>query len=253
MTDRMPYVLGNWKMNLDIESAVSLAADIADIANDAADDVGVGIAVPYPWIPLIASQHAESNLLIGAQDVSPETSGAFTGDVSASMLAPWCTFVIVGHSERRTIHGETESIVRAKLEVTLESGMAPVLCVGETLAQREAGQTADVVSTQIQSAIGQLGAVELRSLLVAYEPVWAIGSGLTAEPTDAQDMAAHIRQLLASVDPDAAASVPILYGGSVNGSNADAYFTCRDIDGALVGGASLSADSFLPIVRAALG
>ncbi|HYJ12321.1 MAG TPA: triose-phosphate isomerase [Thermomicrobiales bacterium] len=253
MTDRMPYILGNWKMNLDIETAMSVAADVADIANDAADDVGVGVAIPYPWIPLIAGEHAESNLLIGAQDVSPEESGAFTGDVSAGMLAPWCTFVIIGHSERRSIHGESNALVRAKLAAALAHGMAPVLCVGETQAQRDAGLTMDVVSDQVRSASTHLGGVELRSLLVAYEPVWAIGTGLTAEPTDAQAVAAHIRQVLGTVDIEAAASVPILYGGSVNGDNADAYFACPDVDGALVGGASLSADAFLPIVRAALG
>jgi triosephosphate isomerase len=240
-------------MNLDIESAMSLAADVADIANDAADEVGIGVAVPYLWIPLIASEHAESNLLIGAQDVSPEESGAFTGDVSANMLAPWCTFVIVGHSERRSIHGETNTLVRAKLNAALANGMAPVLCVGETQAQREASQTLDVVSQQMQSAIEGLGPVELRSLLIAYEPVWAIGSGLTAEPTDAQAVADQIRQILGTIDQEAAAAVPILYGGSVKGSNAEAYFGCQDIDGALVGGASLTADAFLPIVRAALG
>lgn len=253
MSDRMPYILGNWKMNLDIESAMSLAADVADIANDAADDIGIGVAVPYLWIPLIASEHAESNLLVGAQDVSPEQTGAFTGDVSAGMLAPWCTFVIIGHSERRSIHGETNQLVRAKLDAALANGMAPVLCVGETQAQREANQTFDVVSEQVRSAIEGLGPVELRSLLVAYEPVWAIGSGLTAEPTDTQAVAAQIRQILGTVDHEAAAAVPILYGGSVKGSNAQAYFECQDIDGALVGGASLSADAFLPIVRAALG
>jgi triosephosphate isomerase len=253
MSDRMPYILGNWKMNLDIESAMSLAADVADIANDAADDIGIGVAVPYLWIPLIASEHAESNLLVGAQDVSPEQTGAFTGDVSAGMLAPWCTFVIIGHSERRSIHGETNQLVRAKLDAALANGMAPVLCVGETQAQREANQTFDVVSEQVRSAIEGLGPVELRSLLVAYEPVWAIGSGLTAEPTDTQAVAAQIRQILGTVDHEAAAAVPILYGGSVKDSNAQAYFECQDIDGALVGGASLSADAFLPIVRAALG
>ena len=252
MTDRMPYILGNWKMNLDIESAMALAADVADIANDAADEVGVGVAVPFPWIPLIASEHAESNLLIGAQDVSSEAAGPYTGDVSAGMLAPWCTFVIIGHSERRSIHGETNTHVRAKLDAVLANGMAPVLCVGETQDQREAGQTLDVVSEQMQSAVATLGAVELRSLLVAYEPVWAIGTGLTADPADAQAVAVHIRQLLRTIDSDAAAAVPILYGGSVKGSNADTYFACQDIDGALVGGASLDADTFLPIVRAAL-
>ena len=252
MTERMPYIIGNWKMNLDIESAMSLAADVADIANDAAEEVGVGVAIPFPWIPLIASETAETNLLIGAQDLSPEAEGAFTGDVSAGMLAPWCTFTLVGHSERRTIHGESDQQVKAKLDATLANGMAPVLCVGETQTERDDDLTTSVIERQVTTAITRLTAQQLRGLLVAYEPVWAIGTGRTASPGDAQTVAAHIRNLLRQADPEASGLVPILYGGSVKGDNARDFLTCPDIDGALVGGASLSAASFLPIVQAAL-
>ncbi len=252
MSERMPYIIGNWKMNLDIESAMSLAADVADIANDAAEEVGVGVAIPFPWIPLIASETADTNLLVGAQDVSPESEGAFTGDVSAGMLAPWCTFVLVGHSERRTIHGESDQLVRTKLDAALANGMAPVLCIGETRAERDEDRTANVIERQLTAAINHLSAQQLRGLLVAYEPVWAIGTGLTASPEDAQQVAAQIRNLLNQVNSEAAGLVPILYGGSVKGDNARGFLTCPDIDGALVGGASLSASSFLPIVQAAL-
>lgn len=252
MSDRMPYILGNWKMNLDIESAMTLASDVADIANDAAEEIGVGVAIPYPWIPLIASETAESNLLIGAQDLSPNAEGAFTGDVSAGMLAPWCTFVLVGHSERRTIHGETDDLVRAKLDAALASGMAPVLCVGETQAERDEDRTAEVIERQVTAATNHLNARQLRGLLVAYEPVWAIGTGLTASPDDAQSVASQIRTLLRQVDDEAGGLVPILYGGSVKGDNARSFLVCPDIDGALVGGASLNAGAFLPIVQAAL-
>ncbi len=252
MNERMPYILGNWKMNLDIESAVRLASDVADIADDAAEDVGVGVAIPYPWIPLIASETAETNLLIGAQDVSPCGEGAYTGDVSAGMLAPWCTFVLVGHSERRTIHQESDELIRSKLDAALTNGMAPVLCVGETQAERDQGMTADVIARQVTVATSHLSGQQLRGLLVAYEPVWAIGTGLTASPDDAQQVASQIRALLGKVDSDSAALVPILYGGSVKGENARGFMACPDIDGALVGGASLSAENFLPIVQAAL-
>lgn len=253
MTDRMPYIIGNWKMNLDIATAMTLASDVADMANDAEGNVGVGVAIPYLWVPTIASEFAETNLLVGAQNVAPQEDGAFTGDISAGMLAPWCTFVLVGHSERRQGHGESNDLVRAKLDATLANGMAPVLCVGETQTERDAGRTLEVITTQITTATQHLNVEQLRGILVAYEPVWAIGTGLTATPDDAQMVAAHIRTQLTQVDTTGANLVPILYGGSVKGDNALGFFACPDIDGALVGGASLSAATFFPIVQAALG
>ncbi len=251
----MPYVIGNWKMNLDVESAMALAEASAEIANETGDDVGVGIAIPSLWIPLISSEFFETSLLVGAQDCSPHASGAYTGDVSAPMLAPWCAFTLVGHSERRQHHAEGDDLVQAKLDAVIALDMAALLCVGETQAQREAGNALDVVGEQVMRAAGHLDSGGLRNLLVAYEPVWAIGTGQTATPGDAQAVAAHIRALIAGLDAGAAAAaeVPILYGGSVKSANAADFFGEADIDGALVGGASLNADDFLEIVRAARG
>lgn len=248
----LPYVIGNWKMNLDIEGAIALAIAVAEMADATVDEVGIGIAAPYPWIPLIAGELAASSLLIGAQDVSANDQGAFTGEVSAGMLAPWCTFTIVGHSERRQHHGESDDLIRSKLDATLAHGMAPVLCVGETHEQREAGDAFEVVSRQVTRAVGHLDRQQLRNILIAYEPVWAIGTGNTAQPRDAQAMAAHIRAALAEINSESANHAPILYGGSVTPDNASPYFDQDDVDGALVGGASLDPESFLPIVRAAL-
>lgn len=247
----MPYVIGNWKMNLDVESAMALAEASAEIANETVDDVGVGIAIPSLWIPLISSEYFETSLLVGAQDCSPHEAGACTGEVSAAMLTPWCAFTIVGHSERRQHHGEGDDLVRAKLDAVIGHNMAALLCVGESQAQRDAGHALDVVGEQVMRAVSHLDSGQLSNLLIAYEPVWAIGTGNTATPGDAQAMAAHIRQLAATIDAEAAAEVPILYGGSVNPGNAPDFFAGEDIDGALVGGASLVADDFLAIVQAA--
>ncbi len=247
----MPYVIGNWKMNLDVELAMALAETTAEIANEAADEVGAGIAVPSLWIPLISSEYFETSLLIGAQDCSPHASGAFTGEISAPMLSPWCSFTMVGHSERRQHHGEGDTLVRAKLDAIIANDMAALLCVGENQIQRDEGQALEVVAEQVTTATEHLDSGQLRNLLVAYEPVWAIGTSNTASPDDAQAMAAHIRGLLSSIDPEAALEVPILYGGSVNAGNAADFFDREDIDGALVGGASLDASGFAAIVRAA--
>ncbi len=247
----MPYIIGNWKMNLDVEAAMALAEATAEIANEVEEDVGVGIAIPSLWIPLISSEYFETSLLVGSQDCAPQEAGAFTGDISASMLSPWCSFSLVGHSERREHHGEGNDLVRAKLDAIIGHDMAALLCVGESEAQRDSGDMLDVVGEQVRSATGHLEPGQLRNVLIAYEPVWAIGTGNTASPEDAQAVAAHIRAMLAGVDPEAAAEVPILYGGSVNPGNAGSFFAGEDIDGALVGGASLVAADFAAIVRSA--
>lgn len=247
----LPYVIGNWKMNLDFEAAMALAQACAEMANAVLDHADVGVAVPYPWIPAIATEFYESNLLVGAQDVSAHAEGAFTGEVSAAMLTPWCAFTLIGHSERRRLHGETDELVRDKMEASLAGGLAPVLCVGETQDQRDTGDALAVVTAQVMGAVGRLHGSRLQRIAIAYEPVWAIGTGQTAQPNDAQAMAAHIRSLLAGIDAEAASEVPILYGGSVTADNASLFFAEEDIGGALVGGASLKAESFFPIVRAA--
>ncbi len=216
-----------------------------------ANAVRVGVAVPNVWIPAISSEFFDTSLLIGAQDVSPHDHGAFTGEVSAAMLSPWCAFTLIGHSERRLHHGESDSLIRAKLDAAIDNEMAAVLCVGETLAQREVGDAFSVVAAQITGAAGHLDQERIQSLLIAYEPVWAIGTGKSATPDDAQRMAAHIRSLIAVISNDTASDVPILYGGSVNPANAAGFLAQPDVDGALVGGASLDADDFRKIVDAA--
>ncbi len=247
----IPYVIGNWKMNLDVEGAMALANAAAEAANEATDEVGVGIAIPSLWIPLVSSEFSETSLLIGGQDCSAHDAGAYTGEVSAAMLGPWCSFTLVGHSERRQQHGETDAVVRAKLDAVIAHDMAAVLCVGESRAEREGGQALDVVAAQVTRAAGHLDPGQLRNILIAYEPVWAIGAGQPASPEDAQAMAAHIRATLRALDPEASDEIPILYGGSVNPGNAGDFFAQDDIDGALVGGASLIAADFTAIVRAA--
>jgi len=249
----IPYVLGNWKMNLDVEAAMALAEAAAEAANEAAEAVGVGVAIPSLWIPLVSSEFFDTNLLVGAQDCSPYERGAYTGDISAPMLSPWCSFTIVGHSERRQHHGEGDDLIRAKLDAVIGNDMAALLCVGETQAQRDAGAALTTVGNQVRRAAGHLEPEQLRNLLIAYEPVWAIGTGRTASPADAQEMAAHIREVITAIGGDAAREVPILYGGSVNAENAARFFAEDDIDGALVGGASLVAADFVSIVRTAGG
>jgi triosephosphate isomerase len=191
-------------------------------------------------------------MVLGAQNVSNEPSGAFTGEVSAAMLKDFgCTYVIVGHSERRSFYGDTDLLVAKKFAAARASGMVPILCVGETLEEREKNITEAVVARQLDAVIELEGAAALGSAVIAYEPVWAIGTGRTATPEQAQEVHAFIRQRVAGHDRDAANKVRILYGGSVKASNAEVLFGQADIDGGLIGGASLNADEFLAICRAA--
>ena len=246
----LPYILGNWKMNLDIESALELGSACAEMANATAGNVGIGIAAPDLWLPSLAIEFSESSLLIGAQDVSAHLEGAFTGEVSAPMLAPWCTFSLVGHSERRQHHQESDADANVKIGHLLENGLTSVLCVGESAQERSAGNAESVVTAQLQGALkGHVDSV-FDSLIVAYEPVWAIGSGVTPQPADVQAMAFRIRTVLSELQGTASSTVPVLYGGSVNGQNAGPILALDDIDGALVGSASLSADAFVTIIEA---
>ena len=249
---RTPVIVGNWKMNLDLAAAVALARATAGIADEAAGVVTTGIAVPFPFIPAARESAASSSLLVGAQDVSRHKAGAHTGEVAASMIAPWCSFAIVGHSERRQDHGETDDIVRDKVAALHAAGLTALVCVGETARQREAGEAFPVVTSQIRAVIRDLDDRQADSLIIAYEPVWAIGTGVSAQPHDAQAMAAVIRQQLIAVGPGTAARVPILYGGSVTADNAGRYLDQPDVDGALVGGTSLRAPEFAAIVRGAV-
>ncbi len=216
------------------------------------DNVDMLVCPPFPYLAAVASQVDGSRLQLGAQNVSEFEKGAYTGEVAPSMLRDaGCTHVIVGHSERRAIYGESSEQVAAKFAAALAAGLVPILCVGETLEQREAGETEAVVSEQLGAVVDAVGIEAFARAIVAYEPVWAIGTGMTATPEQAQDVHAFIRAQLAQKNETIAAGLQILYGGSVKGSNAAGLFGMADIDGGLIGGASLKADDFLAIAIAA--
>jgi len=238
-------------MNGTRASTRELAAAIAaGVTGDC--PVAVGVCPSFVFIPAIAEQLRETPVQVGAQNVADQDAGAFTGEVSAPMLREFgCTLAIVGHSERRLVYGESDALVAARYQKAIGHGLCPLLCIGETLEQREAGETFAVVDQQLQAVLDLAGIDSLRQAVIAYEPVWAIGTGRTATPEQAQEVHAHIRQRLAAQDHEIAAQVRILYGGSVNADNAASLFAMEDIDGGLIGGASLKADSFLSIVTAA--
>lgn len=244
---RKRLVMGNWKMNGGLEANAKLLADLHAGAGILADYCTVAVCTPFPYLAQARSQLENSVISWGAQDVSAHASGAYTGEVSAAMLNDFgCKWVLVGHSERRAMHGESDELVAAKAQAALGAGLTPVVCVGETLAEQEAGQTLNVIHRQLAPVL-KLGAQAVSRLVVAYEPVWAIGTGLTATPTQAQEVHAAIRAALATLG---AQQVHVLYGGSVKADNAASLFAMPDIDGALVGGASLVADEFLRIAAA---
>ncbi len=249
---RRPLVAGNWKMNGDSESTVNL---VNGIANGRADvtNAEVLICPPYILIPRAADAlNGRDDISLGAQDLDINESGAFTGQISASMLVDaGCKYVLVGHSERRAFYGESDQNVAAKFKVAQDGGLIPVLCVGETLAERESGDTETVVARQLQAVIDVVGIDKLADSVIAYEPVWAIGTGMTATPEQAQDVHKFIRNMLSALSTDVAENMQILYGGSMNAGNADALIGMQDIDGGLIGGASLQAESFLAICKAA--
>lgn len=229
----------------------------ADLLERLVDGVGglaceVAVCPPFPYLAQVGSRLAGSALALGAQTVSEHPQGAFTGEVSAAMLADFgCVYVLVGHSERRSLYGETDAVVAAKFAAVQRAGMVPVLCIGETLAERESGATEAVVGRQLAAVIERLGVAVLASAVIAYEPVWAIGTGVTASPAQAQAVHAAIRARVAGLDAGIAAGVRILYGGSVKPQNAIDLFGQPDIDGGLIGGAALVAGDFLAICQAA--
>jgi triosephosphate isomerase len=252
-SSRIPLILGNWKMNTTLEEALALA-DATVGAASAHPDVEVGILPPAIWlVPLSRRLGVDSALLLGAQDVASEPAGAFTGDISAEMVAPWTRVILAGHSERRHVRRESDELIRAKLDAIYRVDRVPVLAVGETQRERASGRARYVVSRQLAAALDGRPADELRGLVIAYEPVWAIGTGEAATADDAAEMAAAIRDELRRYDPDAAGRIRILYGGSVTGDNAAALFASPDIDGGLIGGASLRPDDFAAIIAAASG
>jgi len=246
---RRPLIAGNWKMNGLKADALALARGVADGVRQAGwTDREVLVCPPATLVAAVADAAKGSGLLVGGQDCHAKASGAHTGDISAEMLRDaGASHVIVGHSERRTDCGETDAIVRAKAEAAWRAGLLPIVCIGETLAQREAGKTLGVLETQLKGSVppGSTAA----NLVVAYEPVWAIGTGKTPTTPEVAAAHAHIRRVLSGLVADAA-GVRLLYGGSVKGSNAAELLAAGDVDGALIGGASLKADEFLAIAKA---
>jgi triosephosphate isomerase len=248
---RRKFVAGNWKMNGSLASAGALASALdGRLAGFAAADVVVFPAAPH--LGAVAALLKGGAVGLGAQNASEHASGAYTGESSVAMLAELgCGHVIVGHSERRALFGETNTQVAAKFVAVAAGGLVPVLCVGESLAEREAGATEAVIAAQLEAVLKAASVGQLAASVIAYEPVWAIGTGKTASPEQAQQVHAFIRALLARHDAGFGAGVRIVYGGSVNASNAAGLFECPDIDGGLVGGASLKADDFIAICNAA--
>ena len=247
---RAKFVAGNWKMHGSLAANLSLLSALRAGATKLTAQMAV--CVPYPYLAQAQSQLSGSNLAWGAQDVSEHVQGAYTGEVAGAMIAEFgCRYVIVGHSERRSYYGDSDAVVAAKFEAAQKCGLTPILCVGETLAEREGNVTAQVVTRQLEAVLARSGVAALGKAVIAYEPVWAIGTGRTATPAQAQEVHALIRARVAQDDAAIAGAVQILYGGSVKASNAAELFGQPDIDGGLIGGASLVAGDFLAICAAA--
>jgi triosephosphate isomerase len=247
---RQKLIAGNWKMNGSLaENQTRLTQLVSGLKAVAAQ---VAVSAPAPYLAQCRSSLAASDIQWGSQNVSEYKQGAYTGEISCSMLQDFgCTFALVGHSERRELFAESNQQVANKFSAIIEAGLVPVLCVGETLEHRESGSTERVISEQIQAVLNQVGIKGFENAVVAYEPIWAIGTGKTASPEQAQEVHSAIRTQLNELDSEIAQKIQILYGGSVKPSNAAAIFTQVDVDGALVGGAALNAQDFIEICNAA--
>ncbi|GGN15495.1 MULTISPECIES: triose-phosphate isomerase [Marinomonas] len=246
---RQKIVAGNWKMNGSKESISLLINGLLEMEGSNSEVV---VAPSFPYLSQVESLISGSAIVLAAQNVSQEVKGAFTGEVSASMLGDFgVKYVLLGHSERRSLYGEIDALVASKVKAVLDFGLVPMLCVGETLAEREAGKTLEVCERQIQAVIDVVGIAAFEGLVIAYEPVWAIGTGLSASAEQAQEVHKAIREFLAQSSESVSQKVQILYGGSVKASTSSALFQMPDVDGALVGGASLDAKEFIAIVKAA--
>mgnify|MGYP001820467281 FL=1 len=247
---RQKLVAGNWKMQGSREMAETLAGGITAGIGEA-PPCAVAVCPPYPYLDEVGKLLAASPVELGAQNLAVEDEGAYTGEVAGGMLADFgCHFVIVGHSERRALYGEDDAMVAAKFLAAQRHGLVPILCLGETLEERESGVTENVVGRQLEAVIAAAGVSALGRAVIAYEPVWAIGTGRTASPDQAQEVHAFTRSLIANKDANIADSVQVLYGGSVKPANAAEIFSMPDVDGGLIGGASLEAESFLAICAA---
>lgn len=246
---RKILIAGNWKMNKTATEAVELAKPIIDaVANQ--NDIDVLMCPTFTSIPAVSALVGNSTAKIGAQNVSDKASGAYTGEISAAMLRDLqVSYVILGHSERRSYYGETDAFINKKVLACLESNLKPVLCVGETLEEREAGKVEEVIKTQLVGGLADVPADKAESIVIAYEPVWAIGTGKTATPEQAQEVHAFIRKTLTEILGTVSANIRILYGGSMKPSNADELLAKPDIDGGLIGGAALVANDFLALVN----
>ncbi len=246
---RKTLVAGNWKLNGSKESIKELLDGILAGMSEAKTDVAV--CAPYIYIPLVQEILSDTDIAYGSESISEHDSGAYTGEISGPMLNDFdCDYAIVGHSERRTLFAEQDADTANKFAAARKHGLKPILCVGELLEEREQGITEEVVARQLDAVIELEGVEALVDGVIAYEPVWAIGTGMTASPQQAQDVHAFIRGKIAALNADVAEKVQILYGGSVNGGNADELFAMADIDGGLIGGASLKAEDFLAICKA---
>ena len=249
---RKKIIAGNWKMNKSIADAEDLAAGIVRELADC-KEVDVVLCPPFTALKVVGDTISNTPVRLGAQDMHWESAGAYTGEISATMLRDiYCHYVILGHSERRAYFGETNKIVNRKLRAALDATLVPIVCVGETLKERESGQEKDVVRTQVQDSLAGIEAA-MTKVIVAYEPVWAIGTGKTASPEQAQEMHAYVRQVIAEMtDEKTAQTVRIQYGGSMKPANAVELLSQEDIDGGLIGGAALEARPFVEIVNAAI-
>ncbi|WP_321815169.1 MULTISPECIES: triose-phosphate isomerase [unclassified Paraburkholderia] len=251
MSRERKLVVGNWKLNGNLAENAARLSELRGHGDQAFTRVQIAVCVPFPYLSQAQNALQGSHAAWGVQDVSAHLSGAYTGETSAVMAAEFgASFAIVGHSERRSYHGERSETIAAKVKRAVESGLTPILCVGETIEQRDASETTEVVSAQLIEVLEELSTEQQGHIVFAYEPVWAIGTGRTASPGQAQEVHAHIRRVLAAVSPELK-DRPILYGGSVKAGNAEELFMQEDIDGALVGGASLVSTEFAGICSAA--
>ena len=249
---RSKIVAGNWKMNKTLDEAIALASEIESLASQVLNEAKIILCVPFPYLQAINTMVSHSSrIMVGAQNCSEHKAGAYTGEVSAAMLASMeIPYVIIGHSERRQYFNEGSKLLAAKVDIALANGLQPIFCCGEPLEVRESNQHEQLVKQQVEESLFHLTDEQLRKVVVAYEPVWAIGTGKTATAQQAQDMHAVIRKHLAGKYGQATADeITILYGGSVNAGNAKELFACADVDGGLVGGASLKAEEFAEIIK----
>ena len=245
---RKTIVAGNWKMNASKDSVDNLIKDLLTGMDGITSEVLV--CAPFPYLAQVELLIQGSKVMLGAQNLNTNSSGAYTGEVSADMIKDFgARHVIVGHSERRSLYGETSAMVAEKTKAALNAGLTPLLCIGESIEQRDSGNTEVVIEKQLSAVIELVGIEAFNQIIIAYEPVWAIGTGVTATPEQAQEVHLFIRSLLAKNDESVAQKTPILYGGSMNASNASELISCADIDGGLIGGAALKAEDFLQICK----